>query len=67
MFLVGAVFLLFGGVCIYGSGWIVRRIGKGDQHTVLRIKMIGMLLALLAFGLILFGEFPRTLDFIRIF
>ncbi|AOT68850.1 hypothetical protein [Geosporobacter ferrireducens] len=67
MFFVGIVFLFFGGFFVYGSRWIVRIIGKNDQHTVVIIKTIGMIMTLLAFWLILSGEFPRTLEFIRIF
>lgn len=67
MFQAGMVLLLLGGFCIYKSPWILRHMNRNDTQGVIMVKMIGMLLAFLAFWLILSGEIPQSMKFIRIF
>ncbi|MEW9122608.1 MAG: hypothetical protein AB2421_07830 [Thermotaleaceae bacterium] len=67
MFFTGILLLLSGAVLIYGSPLIAVRIQKPDPSASLRLKMIGMLLALIGAWMIFSGEIPESIRFIKKF
>ena len=66
MFIVGIILLLAGTVMVYGSKQIITLIGKGFSNQLI-LKTMGLILAVIGIGIILFGEFPENLNFLRIF
>ena len=66
MFIVGIILLLVGATMVYASKQIVAIIGKGFSKQLI-IKTMGLIFAVIGIGLILHGDFPENLNFIKIF
>ena len=66
MFIIGLILLMLGSIIVYGSKYI-RLLKDMEEDRTLIIKCIGFIMAVLGIFLIFYGEFPREVDFIRIF
>ncbi|KXG73639.1 hypothetical protein [Thermotalea metallivorans] len=67
MFGMGISFILVGSLFVYGAKLIVRLIPVKKQYTILWIKAVGLLCAVIGTLVLFQGEFPRHLEFLRIF
>ncbi len=67
VFIIGIVFLIIGAVLGYGAKWILRWFGKDKTIKFLLIlKLLGFVLTIAGFLMVMYGEFPQRLQFIRI-
>lgn len=66
MFIVGIILLLVGAAMVYASKQIAASIGKSFSNQLI-IKTMGLIFAVIGIGFILHGDFPQSLNFIRIF
>ena len=70
MFIYGIILLIIGGILGYGTKWLVDKFGFNMSESVtllLILKLAGFVLAAVGFLMVINGEFPEKLKFIKIF
>ncbi|QEK12553.1 hypothetical protein FQB35_09570 [Crassaminicella thermophila] len=63
MFYVGVILLIFGSIFVYGTKYLM----KIFKWNPINIKFIGLFIAVIGIFMIINGEFPKSLEFIRYF
>lgn len=67
MFVMGISLILAGSLFVYGAKLIARLVPVKRQHPILWIKSVGLVCAVIGILVLFQGEFPKNLEFLRIF
>ncbi|WZL74443.1 hypothetical protein QBE52_06805 [Clostridiaceae bacterium 35-E11] len=67
MFVIGCIVLMIGAMLVYKTQYILKFLGKKSVHHPMVVKLMGLGIAVVGFLMILYGEFPKSLGFMRIF
>ncbi|QZY56238.1 hypothetical protein [Crassaminicella profunda] len=64
MFFIGIVILMIGAIFVYRTNDCMKLF---RMKNLIRLKGIGLIVSIIGVLMILYGEFPKSLEFIRIF
>lgn len=67
MFLMGCMFLIVGGMWVYKTRYMIKLFINKPIHRPVMVKLMGLGIAVIGILMIIYGDFPKSLGFMRIF
>ncbi|QXM05546.1 hypothetical protein [Crassaminicella indica] len=64
MFFIGIILLMLGAMFVYRTNDCIKLF---KVKNLIRLKVIGLIVSIIGVLMILYGDFPKGLEFIRIF
>ncbi|TCO68485.1 hypothetical protein [Marinisporobacter balticus] len=62
MFFIGVIFLMMGAILVYGTKYIIKIF---NMNSPVILKLIGFFIGAIGCFMIMYGDFPKWLVFIR--